>query len=346
MNNILNCKERPQDSLLVWIEKYMKYKINILTRRDIKNKKLLDNATVKIKAGTHSIQELDFYMKQVRKAGLAGTNVYFTVMKKFHLYIENIPMVSLNQIDEDFVSQFLYESTCTLADATKKNHLRVISNFFNYLDKRADCKFNFSLNNWGGLRGNSGVKLPIYLNDKEIKEFMNALEEYRKISYKKSIMVILIEMILHTGMRVHEVVNIRLKDITHDELSYVIKIIGKGNKERFIMIKEDILKFFLTSKTKPELQDNELLFKTKGEAFNQQTVYHHMNNILRLAKLKKGKNGPHLLRHTFATRLYKKTKDLVLVQELLGHENINTSRIYTHFDTARLKEAALIMDDL
>ena len=71
-----------------------------------------------------------------------------------------------------------------------------------------------------------------------------------------------------------------------------------------------------------------------------------MDKILLQAGIRKDKNGAHMLRHTFATRLYKKNKDLILVQEALGHADLNTSRIYTHFDQDRLKAATSVMDDL
>ena len=71
-----------------------------------------------------------------------------------------------------------------------------------------------------------------------------------------------------------------------------------------------------------------------------------VENILRSCGIKKEKNGAHMLRHTFATLLYNKSKDLVLVQETLGHASLDTSRIYTHFDKDKLHKAASIMDDL
>ena len=71
-----------------------------------------------------------------------------------------------------------------------------------------------------------------------------------------------------------------------------------------------------------------------------------MDKILLFAGIRKDKNGAHMLRHTFATRLYQQNHDLVLVQEALGHADLNTSRIYTHFDKERLKIAAATLDDL
>jgi integrase/recombinase XerD len=71
-----------------------------------------------------------------------------------------------------------------------------------------------------------------------------------------------------------------------------------------------------------------------------------MEKILLVAGIRKEKNGAHMLRHSFATKLYQTSKDLILVQEALGHADLNTSRIYTHFDKDRLKTAASAMDNL
>ena len=93
--------------------------------------------------------------------------------------------------------------------------------------------------------------------------------------------------------------------------------------------------------------DNGLLFcNQKGSKLTQAYISRQVERILAFIGIKKEKNGAHMLRHTFATKLYQKNKDLILVQEALGHADINTSRIYTHFDKERLKKATEIVDNL
>jgi len=89
------------------------------------------------------------------------------------------------------------------------------------------------------------------------------------------------------------------------------------------------------------------LFQSRtGKPLTQAYVSYIMDKILMTAGIRKEKNGAHMLRHTFATLLYQKNRDLILVQEALGHSDLNTSRIYTHFDKERLKIAANTMDDV
>ncbi len=81
-----------------------------------------------------------------------------------------------------------------------------------------------------------------------------------------------------------------------------------------------------------------ILYNNKGKPLSQAYISSIVEKILLSVGIRKEKNGAHMLRHTFATLLYQKSKDLILVQESLGHADINTSRIYTHFDIDRLKQ--------
>ena len=98
--------------------------------------------------------------------------------------------------------------------------------------------------------------------------------------------------------------------------------------------------------TLKDCKNNLLFCNKKGTALTQAYVSRTVEKILLSAGIRKEKNGAHMLRHTFATLLYLKSKDLVLVQEALGHASLDTSRIYTHFDKDKLYKAASIMDDI
>ncbi|MBT0881540.1 tyrosine-type recombinase/integrase, partial [Campylobacter sp. 2018MI27] len=94
-------------------------------------------------------------------------------------------------------------------------------------------------------------------------------------------------------------------------------------------------------------EPNQYLFTNKqGKPLTQAYISRLIENVLLAAGIRKEKNGAHMLRHSFATLLYKKEKDLLLVQEALGHASLNTSRIYTHFDNDKLKLAAKIANNL
>ena len=113
------------------------------------------------------------------------------------------------------------------------------------------------------------------------------------------------------------------------------------------MIKKELISTLLDNVKINYLSQDSLLFvNKKGTPLTQAYVSRIVEQILFKAGIRKQKNGAHMLRHTFATLLYKKQKDLVLVQEALGHASLNTSRIYTHFDSEKLKLAAKVAEEL
>ncbi|MBT0606064.1 tyrosine-type recombinase/integrase, partial [Campylobacter lari] len=136
-------------------------------------------------------------------------------------------------------------------------------------------------------------------------------------------------------------------DISEENDLYIIRIRAKGNKYRVVMIKKELIEHLLKDVRVNYLSCDGLLFVNRnGKALTQAYVSRIVEQILFKAGIRKQKNGAHMLRHTFATLLYKKQKDLVLVQEALGHASLNTSRIYTHFDNEKLKLAAEVAKKL
>lgn len=122
---------------------------------------------------------------------------------------------------------------------------------------------------------------------------------------------------------------------------------AKGNKYRVVMIKKELIYDLLKNVSINYMSKDALLFvNKKGTPLTQSYVSRIVEQLLFRAGIRKQKNGAHMLRHTFATLLYKKQKDLVLVQEALGHASLNTSRIYTHFDNDKLKLAAQVAKEL
>ena len=217
--------------------------------------------------------------------------------------------------------------------------------FFSYIDKQNEesngnaYRYGIELKNWGGLSGKSGQKLPSYMRKEEVQNFINAIDSYPFSVKIRDRNRLIIKIILYTGIRVSEALNIGMKDFTKDGDSYIISVRGKGNKPRVVMIKERIIKENLAHWLESRSFNNNLLvYNQKGNVLTQAYISRLIEKILLSVGIRKEKNGAHMLRHTFATLLYQNSKDLILVQEALGHADINTSRIYTHFDKDRLKK--------
>lgn len=151
---------------------------------------------------------------------------------------------------------------------------------------------------------------------------------------------LIIELFYATGMRRAELINLRITDFSKDE--QVIRVIGKGSKERIIPllpgIVEAILQFIEMRTTLPDIKDEEYLFLTeKGKKLYPSLVYRIVKtNFEKVSE--KTKQSPHILRHSFATHLLNNGADIEAIKELLGHSSLAATQFYMHNSIARLKE--------
>ncbi|EAK0343126.1 integrase [Campylobacter jejuni] len=347
----LDCEENFEKSFLFWLAKYIKFKLNSLSNKELKNPQALAEVNFALTKGVKNIEELDALAKKARNAGLSGVNTYFNPLKKVFEYLNFYKLYSLKQIDEELIVEVLASITGALSDASKKNYRIAVINFFVFLDKQneEDEKahiFDINLKNWAGIAGYKGVKLPEFMSEEELKKFLDAIEnaDFKNNTIRNKL---IIKIIIFTGIRVSEAINIKMGDISEENDLYIIRIRAKGNKYRVVMIKKELIYDLLKNVSINYMSKDALLFvNKKGTPLTQSYVSRIVEQLLFRAGIRKQKNGAHMLRHTFATLLYKKQKDLVLVQEALGHASLNTSRIYTHFDNDKLKLAAQVAKEL
>ena len=349
----LDMENRFDKTLLFWIGRYLHTKLNSLSNRQVKDPAKLAKVITALRTGADSIDALSRLAKEARNAGLIGINTYYKPLEKLYYYLTELGLASMKEIDEELISDFLASATAGLSDATKKNYRIAMINFFGYIDKQNGEEdgtahhFGIELKNWGGLRGKSGTKLPAYMQESEVERFLEAIERHPFRADVAARNRLLIKLILFTGIRVGEALQLTTKDLIPEGDVYLIRITGKGNKARVVMIKRVHIDKYLKEWLAVAPCRGELLFcNKKGTPLTQAYVSRIVERILMDAGIRKEKNGAHMLRHTFATMLYLKKKDLVLVQEALGHASLDTSRIYTHFDKERLKEAAGVMDEI
>lgn len=176
-------------------------------------------------------------------------------------------------------------------------------------------------------------KVPEYIYESQLEKILNEkTSENIEIELRNKL---IINLLLDTGVRVSELVNIKVSDIDIEER--IIKVFGKGSKERFVFFTsktKEILVTYLSKRKEKAIVDN-LFINYKGEKLTERSV----QKIIKLVGEKIGLDiHPHLLRHTFATDLLNKGADIRMIQELLGHENLDTTQIYTHVSNSRVKE--------
>lgn len=179
--------------------------------------------------------------------------------------------------------------------------------------------------------------LPKYLTLQESIDLLEAIDgPYQERDF------CIITLFLNCGMRVSELVNIDLQDISEDRL----RLLGKGNKERIVYLNQaciNAINAYLPHRIAPKIGHKNALFISRlGQRMDVQTVKALVKKYLSIAGLGQKHCSVHKLRHTAATLMYQNGVDVRTLKEILGHENLNTTMIYTHIVDQNLKEAAKV----
>jgi len=187
-----------------------------------------------------------------------------------------------------------------------------------------------------------GRKLPDFLSVEEIDNMILAIDQSQAFGHRNKTML---EVLYSCGLRVSELINLEIFDIyDHDRL---VKVTGKGNKQRLVPIDGHSLKliqmYINTERENIKVKKGEesILFLNRfGKRLSRVYVFTLIKSLAQKAGIKKN-ISPHTFRHSFATHLVENGADLRSVQEMLGHESITTTEIYTHLQQKSLQDAIL-----
>ena len=181
-------------------------------------------------------------------------------------------------------------------------------------------------------------KLPSFLNDDEVNLLINFYNGDTKNSIRNKA---IINILYSCGLRVSELINLKIDNINNSD--YLIKVSGKRNKERLIPIRKeaynDLINYIDNVRSKIIIVDKKYLFLTNGgKKISRQLVNQILDKAAKECNIDKPVH-PHTLRHSFATLLINNGASLRIVQELLGHSNLETTQIYTHMSNSKAIEA-------
>jgi len=240
------------------------------------------------------------------------------------------------QITKDDIRAFMDFLTFEMgnSNATRKRKLAATKSFFNYLAKNEGLKTSpaFSIES-----PRVPEKEPIYLTDKECIRLLETVSQRTRLHVKERNMAIIV-LFLHTGIRVSELVNLKLFNV--DLQRRQIKIIRKGNKEQYLHLNGETVNVLEEYAVKrPQAQDREFFVNASGQNLNRVGVYDIVRRYLKLAGIDKAKTGPHLLRHTFCTRLHQKGVGPFVIKNLAGHKNLSTTMRYVMIESEEQAEA-------
>ena len=253
-----------------------------------------------------------------------------------------INYLKLNKID---IFKIEYKNVLDYISYLKKNHkstsinrsISSIRTYYNYLIKNNYTNSNpFKIIN--GMKKEK--KLPEYFKYNEYVELVNSIDINTNLGIRNKC---IFEVLLCTGCRCNELVNIKLDDINLKEKE--IKVLGKGNKERIVYLGsyaiESIEKYLSIRNEILGKKDNNYLFINHlGDKLTTRGIRDIIDKIL-LKSSNNMKITPHTFRHSFATMLLNEGCDLKSVQELLGHVSLSTTSIYTHVSNEELKRVYL-----
>lgn len=184
-----------------------------------------------------------------------------------------------------------------------------------------------------------GRKLPDTLDFNEIVQLLEAIDHSTPEGQRNRAML---EVLYSSGLRVSELVDLRLTNIMED-IGF-LRVVGKGDKERLVPIGKDALKYLKIYKEDVRVHlniqsghENLAFLNRRGKKLTRVMVFTIIKNLAKVAGIKKN-ISPHTFRHSFATHLIEGGADLRAVQEMLGHESITTTEIYTHLDRDYLRQ--------
>lgn len=283
------------------------------------------------------LENFSLYLKVEKGLSKNSIIAYKRDIKKLihHLDNHSIEANPIN-IDKRIVQEFFYETAKKISPRSRARLMSSMRGFFDYLIFE-----NYRKDNPTELieTPKAGRKLPDSLSKEEIDQLIAAIDLSHPQGERNRT---IIETIYGCGLRVSELINLQLSDLFFKE-NY-IRVLGKGNKFRFVPIHHTTIKYlnFYINDIRPNIlpkkEDEDIVFLNhRGGRLSRQMIFIILNNLAKKTNLGK-KVSPHTLRHSFATHLLENGADLRTIQQLLGHESITTTEIYIHVNNSHLQK--------
>lgn len=275
-------------------------------------------------------ENLENYRNYLKYERAYSDNTVGAYMNDLNKYEEFLKKDILESDTEDLERYLKYIKN--LESTTVAHKITSIKSYFNYNIKRGIVSVNPADK---VSRPKLTKHLPEYLTEEEVSKLLD-VEVKSPYDYRNKT---ILELLYSSGIRISELVNIKTPNYDSEEC--LIRIMGKGSKERIVPLGDyavNIMNDYMNN-YRPLINKKHtdyVFINNRGDKISRQFIF----KVIKKEALKKGIKkdiSPHTLRHTFATHLLKNGADLRIIQELLGHENISTTQIYTHVTNNKLK---------
>lgn len=276
------------------------------------------------------------YLKNIQRVSVNTLDAYQRDITRFLEFLEAEGSKSLSEVDNYLVRNFIAKlrlgeiSEVKISDNSLARNISSLRSFFYYL-----IEFKgFDKNPFVNIKQvKQKQQLPEFLFYNEVEQILDSIDTSDFTGLRNRLMF---EIMYGCGLRLSELVNLKFADI--DFSNRIINIIGKGNKERIVpfhhLIK-DLLLDYQAQVSNIQLDHDFIFINNRKGQISPRGVQFTLDKVVLAAGLSKNVS-PHMLRHSFATHLLDNGADIKVVQDLLGHENISTTQIYTHVSIDKL----------
>ena len=282
-----------------------------------------------------AIEEYKSYLKIERGLSINSISSYENDVISLKDYLlNNHVKESLIDCSSETINSFIYSYSKKNSSRSQARKISGLKSFFKFLVFEGYLKTS-PMSNIDSPK--LGRKLPDILNVEEISKMINSIDEKENFGQRNKT---IIEILYGTGIRVSELIELRISNIFFKE--NIIRVVGKGEKERFVPLgikaKKSINDYINNKRSLQRVDEssNDILILSKyGKKLTRHMIFTLIKNISKNCGINK-KISPHTFRHSFASHLLKNGADLRSIQLILGHENITTTEIYTHLDSKHL----------
>ena len=288
------------------------------------------------------------YLKAARGRSESTVKEYYYDIRQFlrymrirkeHLKVENLDEVSIDDVDielletiqkSDIYAYISYlDSTRGNSGRTKFRKISSVRSFFDYLTYKIELLDKNPTENIDLPKIERS--LPVYLTLEEAVHLLNTVENSKQKEIYRLRDYAITTLFLNCGLRLSELANLNIADLNKDN---TLRIMGKGSKERLVYLNgsvQEALRGYLRKRNELEVDQDALFLSMRKNRMSNRSIQHMLEKHLKAAGFDTRKYTVHKLRHTAATLMYQYgNEDLKSLQEILGHESVSTTQIYTH----------------
>ena len=281
-----------------------------------------------------AISDFKDYLKIERGLSINSIASYEHDLIKLTKFLDVNKKIKPLKLDSEIIKEFIKHLSKDVSPSSQSRIISGIKSFYEYLLFEKLIKSNPLAEIE---QPKTQRKLPDTLSIDEINLMVSKIEKNKNEYYRN---IAIIETLYGCGLRVSELIHLKLSDLHLDE--DFLKVTGKGNKQRLVPIsqinKKCIMNYLKKSRSKNKINPTHtdtLFLNRRGKGLTRAMIFTIVKNLTKLAGIKKN-ISPHTFRHSFATHLLENGADLKTIQQMLGHESITTTEIYTHLDNKAL----------